>query len=172
MPTFIKPGFWEKAVKGYKEWFNLDAWFEKKKGYKTYVANLGCTSTDQIGPKYVLENSIGNVTFSTTGPGFYAILLPENIDINKLYVNGVIISDNVNNLILHPVYSLFPSVLKGYVTWYAGFITPGLTNELNILMYNPTLSANQSWRTTMGENPGDATVNGTTGLFIEIRIYD
>ena len=27
MPTFIKAGFWEKAVKGFKGWLDLDQWF-------------------------------------------------------------------------------------------------------------------------------------------------
>lgn len=49
MPTFIKPGFWEKKVKGYKEWLNLDQLIESKtptSTYKVYTALLTQTGGD------------------------------------------------------------------------------------------------------------------------------
>lgn len=59
MPTFIKPGFWEKKVKGYKEWLNLDQLIESKitpptptASYKVYTALLtqsGSSNIFQIG---------------------------------------------------------------------------------------------------------------------------
>ena len=56
MPTFIKPGFWEKAKKGYKDWLNLDLLIESKipvtptptLPYKVYTALLTQSGGDTL----------------------------------------------------------------------------------------------------------------------------
>jgi hypothetical protein len=78
MATFIKTGFWEKARKGYKEWLNLDELIQSlappapEPAYKVYTALL--TQSDTNAPvATVLENNIGDISFSYVGAGLYYI---------------------------------------------------------------------------------------------------
>ena len=74
MPTFIKPGFWEKRQKGYANWLNLDQFLEYKptSTYKVYSALLNQSTVNQysgnliLGNKYLINELIKGipVTFS------------------------------------------------------------------------------------------------------------
>ena len=77
MPTFIKPGFWEKTKKGYANWLNLDQLIASlvpapTNTYKSYVAVLTQTGTNAPTAS-VKINEIGNITYSYGTAGEYTI---------------------------------------------------------------------------------------------------
>ena len=162
MPTFIKTGFWEKAVKGFKGWLDLDSWFESKKGYKSYVANLGATAANEIVPKYVFENTIGNVTFQTVNTGQYHIVLPEAVDFSKIYVTGI--GDGWARYV--GLAAINGNTIAGYLNFFTG--VPNTSSNI-IEMFT---DLNQPYRTLFDSDPLNPTQFGTTGIYIEIRIYN
>jgi hypothetical protein len=77
MPTFIKPGFWEKTKKGYANWLNLDQLIASlvpapTNTYKSYVAVLTQTGTNAPTAS-VKINEIGTITYAYEGVGEYYI---------------------------------------------------------------------------------------------------
>lgn len=88
MPTFIKPGFWEKAKKGYRDWLNLDLLVQSlvpSSSYKVYTALLTQSGTnDPVAT--VLENTLGGTVVWTYGStGLYQATLTGAFPANKLF---------------------------------------------------------------------------------------
>lgn len=93
MPTFIKPGFWEKTKKGYANWLNLDQLITNivtalippvpEPIYKVYTALLTQSGTNAPVPT-VLENTlVGTVSFYYDGVGSFVIVSSEGWDETK-----------------------------------------------------------------------------------------
>lgn len=55
--------------------------------YKVYTASLGQTGTD-VPVAEVLENTIGNITFTRISPGGYQINLPYKVKGSKIFIPG------------------------------------------------------------------------------------
>jgi hypothetical protein len=92
MPTFIKTGFWDKAIKGYKEWLNLDQFVEDKINsnpsalpYKVYTVILNQTGTNAP-VATVLENSIGDIVWGYVSAGVYSATLNGAFTLQKTTV--------------------------------------------------------------------------------------
>lgn len=97
MPTFIKPGFWEKKVKGYKEWLNLDQLIESKtptSTYKVYTALLTQSGGDNPVSLYAPSNLTIGVTYTIYDPGigaeadFTNVGAPNNLEGTQFVATG------------------------------------------------------------------------------------
>lgn len=82
MPTWIKPGFWEKAAKGYRGWLNLE---HLLRPYKVYSALLSQSGTDAP-TAIVLENTIGEIVWTRDDVGVYVGTLNGAFTLYKTFI--------------------------------------------------------------------------------------
>lgn len=142
MPTFIKPGFWEKAKKGYKEWLNLDLLISQKaRPYIVYTALISQTGT--AAPiVIVLQNELGGtITWTRSSVGVYLGTLA-----------GVFTSDKT---------TIFTTVNTTAGSVYPTALIAGRTNSNEIfLLSNLTNSTGTPTDSLLAKTP------------IEIRVYN
>lgn len=148
-----------------KKIFNWQLAGEKiqQPSYKVYAAYVTVDAGNNFSAYRVLENTIGNVTFATSG-GEYQILLPDFYPRHNIAIPGFtdFWADSLSSVVANnnnPTYrfQMFP-----------GFSGPGYddpTNSVFISLFSDTGVKN--WIDFFGGSPGD-----TTSVFIEIRVYN
>ena len=101
MPTFIKPGFWEKTKKGYDHWLNLDLLVSNLSNQNLQsVTDLGSTTTTSITANSFVRNDgtstqflmgNGSVTIGNGGVYSYEIHVSQ-VDGNDTTGTGAVLN--------------------------------------------------------------------------------
>jgi hypothetical protein len=117
MPTFIKPGFWNKKRKQLAGELDLDYLIQSlatTRPYKTYTAILTQTGENPPVEETVFENTLGDpsIVFARTSPGSFQIQHPSFL-VSKTYIIGSFRSVAMTG----PVENLFSCVTDGTVGW-------------------------------------------------------
>lgn len=156
MPTFIKPGFWEKTKKGYANWLNLDQLITNivtaiipESKYKVYTALLTQSGTNAP-VATVLENTlVGTVSFYYNGEGEYVIVSSEGWDETK----------TTFQLEASNGFDLTGALIPSYIPIIGGGKTMTTYNNIGTAGSQPPLILPQS-------------NNILTNSLIEIRVYN
>ena len=141
MPTFIKPGFWEKAKKGYDHWLNLD----------NLINSLNFTGYDY-------EIHVSQIDGSdTTGDGG---LLTPVASITKALT---LITAQRRVIVLHPGgYNESPTIASGNVTLQTTELTGGNT----VLYGTLTINTAGSGARISGFSMNNLAITGTAQAYV------
>jgi len=97
MPTFIKAGYWERAVKGYKGWLNLDdvitSVASKQQSGALQVTGVTLLSTGWtlVGSFYEYDLPNSNITSNSI-----VDVIPDNADI-QIVIDAAVLSKTVSS---------------------------------------------------------------------------
>jgi hypothetical protein len=98
MPTFIKPGFWEKKQKGYDHWLNLDQFVEKIiEANPVPIGNFIPLTGTEVGSPVTGDIDVNDQVFIGHTDGDFS----SYVGLNYTEDNGIVVNDDYSNKGLH-----------------------------------------------------------------------